>query len=65
MVTFLLTWVVAIIINPYFLGYLALNSFVFLLFGFILGDGQRLAMATKDELVRRSANHGIRLPKTA
>ena len=42
--TFVLTWVVAITINPYFLGYLALNSVVFLWFGFILGDGQRVAI---------------------
>lgn len=43
--SFVLTWVVAITINPYFLGYLALNSIVFLWFGFILGDGVRVAMA--------------------
>jgi O-antigen ligase len=42
--TFVLTWVVAITINPYFLGYLALNSVVFLWFGFVLGDGQRVAL---------------------
>jgi hypothetical protein len=43
--SFVLTWVVAITINPYFLGYLALNTIVFLWFGFILGDGHRVAMA--------------------
>jgi hypothetical protein len=42
--SFVLTWVVAITINPYFLGYLALNSIVFLWFGFILGDGNRVSM---------------------
>jgi hypothetical protein len=44
--SFVLTWIVAITINPYFLGYLALKSVVFLWFGFILGDGARVAVAT-------------------
>jgi hypothetical protein len=35
-------WIVGMIINPYFLGYLALNCIVFLCFGFILGDATRL-----------------------
>ncbi len=46
--SFVLTLVVAIIINPYFLGYLALNYVIFLWFGFILGDGMRLAKAGND-----------------
>jgi O-antigen ligase len=41
--TFLATFFVAIIINPYFLGYLSLNSVIFLWFGLILGDAQRVA----------------------
>jgi hypothetical protein len=35
-------WIIAMIINPYFLGYLALNCVVFLCFGLILGDAVRL-----------------------
>ena len=42
MLTIMLMWIVAMIINPYFLGYLALNCIVFLCFGLILGDAVRL-----------------------
>jgi hypothetical protein len=65
MLTFLLTWVVAIIINPYFLGYLALNSFVFLLFGFILGDGQRAAVAAKPLARWRPVPVSLPVPRIA
>jgi len=52
---FVLTLVVAITINPYFLGYLALNYVIFLWFGFILGDGARVAKALAHERERRLA----------
>ena len=42
MLTIMPMWIVAMIINPYFLGYLALNCIVFLCFGLILGDAVRL-----------------------
>lgn len=42
MLTIMPVWIVAMIINPYFLGYLALNCVVFLCFGLILGDAVRL-----------------------
>jgi hypothetical protein len=42
MLTIMPMWIVAMIINPYFLGYLALNCVVFLCFGLILGDAVRL-----------------------
>ena len=38
MVMFMASWIVALIINPYFLGYITLNYVVFLSFGFIIGD---------------------------
>jgi hypothetical protein len=38
-------WIVAMIINPYFLGYLALNCVIFFSFGLILGDSDRLNSA--------------------
>jgi 4-amino-4-deoxy-L-arabinose transferase-like glycosyltransferase len=47
MLTMILMWIVAMIINPYFLGYLALNCVVFLCFGLILGDAARLQLASK------------------
>jgi hypothetical protein len=53
--SFVLTLVVAITINPYFLGYLALNYVIFLWFGFILGDGARVAKALAHERERRLA----------
>ena len=53
--SFVLTLVVAITINPYFLGYLALNYVIFLWFGFILGDGTRVAKAHAHERERRLA----------
>lgn len=53
--SFVLTLVVAITINPYFLGYLALNYVIFLWFGFILGDGTRVAKAYAHERQRRLA----------
>jgi hypothetical protein len=65
MLTFLLTWVVAIIINPYFLGYLALNSFVFLLFGFILGDGQRATVSAKPTARWRPVPASLPMPRIA
>jgi hypothetical protein len=46
MLTMMPMWVVAMIINPYFLGYLALNCVVFLCFGLILGDAARLRVAS-------------------
>jgi O-antigen ligase len=56
--TFLATFLVAIIINPYFLGYLSLNSVIFLWFGLILGDAQRVAheVATTANLKRFSSS---------
>jgi hypothetical protein len=45
MLTIMPMWIVAMIINPYFLGYLALNCTVFLCFGLILGDASRLRAA--------------------
>jgi len=51
--SFVLTLVVAITINPYFLGYLALNSVIFLWFGFVLGDGTRVAKAHASASGRR------------
>jgi hypothetical protein len=42
MLTIMPMWIIAMIINPYFLGYLALNCVVFLCFGLILGDAVRL-----------------------
>ena len=42
MVTIMPMWIVAMIINPYFLGHIALNHIVFLCFGLILGDAARL-----------------------
>lgn len=45
MLTIMPMWIVAMIINPYFLGYLALNCVVFLCFGLILGDAVRLRPA--------------------
>jgi hypothetical protein len=42
MLTIMIVWIAAMIINPYFLGYISLNSFVFMLFGMILGDSRRL-----------------------
>jgi hypothetical protein len=65
MLTFLMTWMVAIVINPYFLGYLALNSFVFLLFGFILGDGQRVAVAAKPMARWRPVPASLPVPRIA
>ena len=53
--SFVLTLVVAFIINPYFLGYLALNYVIFLWFGFILGDETRIAKAQAHERERRLA----------
>ncbi len=53
--SFVLTLVVAITINPYFLGYLALNYVIFLWFGFILGDGARVAKAHAHDRERRLA----------
>jgi hypothetical protein len=38
MVLFMASWIVALFINPYFLGYITLNYVVFLSFGFIIGD---------------------------
>lgn len=37
-VVFMITWLTALVINPYFLGYLTLNYIVFLGFGLICGD---------------------------
>jgi hypothetical protein len=47
MLTIMPVWIVAMIINPYFLGYLALNCVVFLCFGLILGDAVRLQSNAK------------------
>ena len=52
MLTIMPMWILAMIINPYFLGYLALNCIAFLCFGLILGDAVRL----------RSADTAMRLP---
>lgn len=42
MLTFMPMWIFAMVINPYFLGYLALNCIVFFSFGLIMGDSLRL-----------------------
>ena len=46
MLTIMPVWIIAMIINPYFLGYLSLNCVVFLCFGLILGDAVRLKATT-------------------
>ena len=46
MLTIMPVWIIAMIINPYFLGYLSLNCVVFLCFGLILGDAVRLKAST-------------------
>jgi len=46
MITVMPMWIIAMTINPYFLGYLALNCIVFLCFGFVLGGATRLSAAT-------------------
>lgn len=45
MLTIMIVWIMATVINPYFLGYIALNSVVFLIFGMILGDSCRLKVS--------------------
>ncbi len=56
MVTIMPVWIVAMIINPYFLGYLALNCVVFLCFGLILGDAVRLGLGSVGRGIATASN---------